>query len=229
MSTNNRRFLHTLTPAFNRISASPTYQIAGADWVGHEVIDSHDWLSLYPSPGVILEIRRDYQGEGFLWEWSLRLAKGVYARHTAVENSIEAAAAAAIAYAPRVLTFDYLGESTWYETAAGNLFAVIDGESASITKRASGYCWARHWAPAKTLTEAMKGYCGGEIEGTAPTVEAAMIACIEAPARLKAACGALIASLRAASAPAPSARGPLDTCAKHSPAVAPAEAEGGAA
>lgn len=205
MSTNPRKFLHTLKPTSDGVCTH--YQIAGAEWIGREVGDSHDYLTSHPVPGVIHSIHRAYEGDGYTWEWLLLLAEGVYARHSAAADSIEAAAAAAVAYAPRVVSFSYVDETTWYETAEGRFFAALDGEAAEVIKRvgSDGYRWSRCWSPAKTLCETMHGYTTDELSGTAPTIEAAMIACIEAPHRLKAACGALIASLRAAATPAPDA------------------------
>lgn len=193
----DRKFLHTLTLT-SPDSILPRYLIAGDEWYGSNNGGHHDSLTLHPANGVILQIKRAHTGDGFMWEWSLKLADGVYVSHGAAADSVEAAAAAAIAYVPRELIFDYLTETTWYETADGRFTAMLDGEVAKVCKSvgSDGYHWERLWAPAKEINEAVRSFGYGELSGTAPTPEAAMIACIEAPNRLKTACATLIASLR---------------------------------
>ncbi|MBI2307544.1 MAG: hypothetical protein HYU78_09590 [Rhodocyclales bacterium] len=208
MSTDDRKFLHTLA-LVDGSSICPRYLINGDEWYGSDNGGHHESMSLHPADGVILQITRAYEGSGFCWRWSLKLADGVYANHNGSADSVEAAAAAAIAYAPRVLTFNYINESTWYETSEGRFAAAIDGEGAEINKYSGtdGYRWQRTWSPAKEISQAMTGYSFhiGQLAGDAPTPEAAMIACIEAPHRLKAACATLIASLREQEAPVPDA------------------------
>lgn len=193
MSTENRKFLQDMQvtrAAFGQAH----YSIAGAEWEGRQY-DKHDTLSLHPAPGVTLEISRHYNRAGFSWEWSQKVADGCYARYRAHADSVEVAAAAAIAYAPRLMTFSYLAETTWYELAEGRFYTVLDGEDAEVFKAidGAGFYWNRYCSQVKPILEAIGSY---QLSGTAKTPEAAMIACIEAPNRLKAACATLIASLR---------------------------------
>lgn len=192
----NRHFLHDLVKTTNRSYFGDEYEIAGGTWYGRDY-GEHDNLSAHPRDNVIVDVSRAYVGDGFTWQWSLKIAEGVYVRHSGKSSDLESACAAAWNFSPRVLQFDYLtGITTWYETEPGSMYTVIDGEEASIRQYGEGnYRFDRNWAKGEPVFECLSAF-NQALSGDAPTQEAAMIACIDAPDRFKRACAALVASLR---------------------------------
>lgn len=192
----NRKFLHRLTKAESGPYLNDEYEIAGILWNGFDY-GTYDGLTGHPSDNVILDIRGQNYGIGFTWSWSLKIADGVYVRQSGTADDIDAAGAAATSYSPRRIEFDYLtGITTWYETEPGSLTAAIDGEEANI--RAYGtdlYRYTRIWNAGSPVFDCLD-YLGKNLNGIAPTLEAAMIGCIDAPDTFKRACAALVASLR---------------------------------
>lgn len=192
------RFLHTLAAYAQGYG---DFAIAGATWHGWDY-SSRDTLTLHVEDGVLLtmmEVRRE--AEAFRWRWTLKIAEGVYVRHPGgTVATAEEACAAAAAFRPERLTFDYLGRSTtWFSTSEGHWVAALDGDRAEVsTSRLDGaWRWSRAWPPALPVLELSDGFTRA-LGGAAPTQEAALIACIDAPERFSRACAALVASLRRA-------------------------------
>ena len=69
------------------------YDIEGVLWTGREM-ETHDTLSCHPEENVILDVRVLDEGK-FQWEYSLKIADGVYVRHCVhADNLIDACRAA---------------------------------------------------------------------------------------------------------------------------------------
>lgn len=185
----DRRFLHTLTPVDNRTTPWSDYDIAGQRWTSFSY-PSRDAL-LHHRGDDILEVASEPSGRGFAWTWCRKLAEDAYARTSGKSDTVEAACAAALAYAPIPCTFHYLGETAWLETAPGDWIAALDGDEAHIRFYGEqGYGWTRNWPPAAAVLNLAGD--GSGLSGWAPTLEAAMQACIDAPERFKRACAAMV-------------------------------------
>ena len=177
------------------------YAIADVIWNGHKN-DTFDGLNHHPAENVILSVRRLADGL-YQWEYSLKIAAGVYVRHFDRTVHLEDACRAALAYRPTEYRYDWLEEITWYETEPGRLTAVINGGEATIRRidalplidSETRYNWSRQWAPAAPVLAAISQY-DHELSGCADTLELALLAVMEAPGRLTMACAALIATLR---------------------------------
>ncbi|WP_153111519.1 hypothetical protein [Propionivibrio limicola] len=189
MST--KKFLSTLQPHAG-YGMFVEYDIDGTLWNGYD-LESHDYMSHHPKKGVILNIRGG-DDDKFHWEYSLLIAEGVYVRHVGVAETVPEASEAALAYQPTVHVFDWIGETTWYETDHNTMTAAIDGEEAKIRKTGFAkdeskyqYAWSREWSPASAVLDAAGGI-DHSLSGHAPTLEQALIAVMEAPERLKLAC-----------------------------------------
>lgn len=195
-----RKFIYNLVP-HTVIGPCVDYLIEGTVWTGREM-DTHDGLSCHPEENVILDVRC-MDDMTFQWEYSLKIADGVYVRHCGSAGNLLDACRAALAYRPVEYRYDWLEESTWYETEPGHLTAVIGGEEAKICHidaarsldKKSYYSWSRKWVPAAPVLAAISKY-NHELSGSADTLDLALIAVMEAPGRLTMACAALIATLR---------------------------------
>lgn len=196
---NARKFLAGMEPD-HRLGIFVEYEVAGVRWYGSEM-DTHDSLCHHPAENVILHLFRKDDG-GFSWDYSLKIDEGVYVHHSDVATTLDEAGLAALAYQPTEYVFDWLEETTWYETKPGHLTAVLAGDEASINKidwapydKEPRYNWSRKWAPAAGVLAAINQY-DHDLCGTADTLEHALLAVMEAPGRLTMACAALVATLR---------------------------------
>ena len=195
-----KKFISGLTPA-TRCGIFTDYDIEGVLWTGREM-ETHDTLSCHPEENVILDVRVLDEGK-FQWEYSLKIADGVYVRHCVHADNLIDACRAALAYRTTEYLYDWLEETTWYETEPGFLTAVVAGDEARIlrldaTRSFDGktrYNWSRKWAPAAPVLSAINQF-SHELSGSADTLELALVAVMEAPGRLTMACAALIATLR---------------------------------
>lgn len=180
-------------------------RLAGVDWY----YSSHGgYLSGQPSDGMRLELH-PIENMQVWWSWKWQIAAGVDVSHSAREGSLEAAAQAALAFKPTASEFEYLGNRlTWYSTppnpamgARGHWVAAIpvdeaSWDGASITEYEEDthrlgvprFCWHRR---CKAIQSVLSLTNGAELVGHVHTLEEAMSACIDAPARFIAACGAL--------------------------------------
>lgn len=192
----SRKFLHELPPGEATPYFGYRFFIDGIDWMGRD-FGEFDSLTTHRDGDVILDVHRYHSGPGFSWSYCKLIAAGVYVRYTGKAESLNAACAAAIAYQPGVRRFEYLyWDTVWYETEAGRLTAVIDGEEASI-KQVSETEWRfeRYWAPAKPVLDVVGGYFSHTLSGTASSEKAAMAACFDATENFTRACAAFVATL----------------------------------
>lgn len=188
-------FLHLL-----QREAQGDYPLAGRAWIGHSYPHG-DCLSLHESTHplgyVILEIRS--ANDGYQWEWSCKLADAVYARHFGTTETPELAAAAALAYEPKVAR-DEMSGHPWLELTPDRWFTHFDGQAAEVRKDVfgDGYSWMRTF-PAAAPIAALISYAPPELRGKAELAELAMLAAEHAPADLRRACMAFVVATRPAS------------------------------
>jgi len=137
----------------------PLYQIADQTW---EADDQGTQLTLsHDSDGhwTFITLRRKFAEPGLIeWSWSHMLAEDIYVRHYGREATIEAAAAASLAYAPTAIE---IAGTPWLELSDTNWFGVIDGEKATIrlVRYPDGrqrYFWERDHKAAAPLLALLK-------------------------------------------------------------------------
>lgn len=190
------RFLHRLPR-----TTTGDYHLAGSTWRGTEFAD-RERLNLHipdhPLGYLMLEIAASHRVEGgFRWEWSAKLAKGVYATHADHADTPEAAAAAALAYSPDVVQDEISGHE-WLRMSPTRWVTHFDGEQADVRKDvcSAGFRWARNCAAAAKVAALFGPVC--ELRGTADTPELAMLAAEHAPADLRRACAEFVVATRPA-------------------------------
>jgi len=135
-------------------------------------------------PYISVEICPSYGTDGppVRWEWTEMLSRGVYVRHWGSVDSIEEAASSALAYEPERIE---IAGNTWVHTILGDYHtwtAAIDGDGAEIVLLSGDtrYRWKRNYEPATNLLALV----GGRMEGSGDSLEIAVDAVGDAPARL---------------------------------------------
>lgn len=197
------KFLHLLDLERN----GSGYMVGGDLWWGCSY-SSHDSLSLHVGGGTIIVSVGFNAKEGkWRWEYSLKIAEGVYFRDYGAAETVADACAAARGYVPQVTVVEYLGEEhAWYcrrrDDGWEEWTAAIDGELAQARgpyqscEKTDYFLSSREWAPAAATLALLDVH---ELRCKCATLQEAFIAAVDLPERLKRACGALIATIRSGS------------------------------
>jgi hypothetical protein len=183
------------------------YELMGRTWY------RWDWSQDLTSrtDDITLTIRLAHGG-GFLWTWTKHLSEMASARACGKAETVLAAAEAAVSYQPETVCYEYLGDvTTWYRNER-RWTAAIGGDEAEVFEHdptpsdpvlakagllveEGRFCWSRRYEAGKVVLDLFRQ----PISGRALTLEEAFMACVDAPERLRRACGALVATLRRAS------------------------------
>ena len=202
----SEKFLHTLTPEKNNY-LWVEYRICDVLWCGH-ALDTWDYLSCQPRDNTILKIRAASAESEFTWEYSYRIAEGVYCSSSGSAPNIEQACIDVLSYSPKIITLDYLCQNiAWYgseEKSTGRVDwkACIDGCMAEAVgpfkydDEPEYFEWKRYWPKANSVLKFVGKFYGRCLEGRASTLREACIAAVVAPEEFTMACGAFVATLK---------------------------------
>ncbi|CCG42455.1 hypothetical protein [Magnetospirillum molischianum] len=171
------------------------YQIAEQGW---DLSDGGDELKLVLGEKgrwiwIILR-RSDQDASRIAWDWCKMLGEDLYAYHYGSAATIEEAATAALAYAPKAIE---IAGTPWLQLSDTNWFGVIDGEKATIRLKRDPdgrfrYVWERNIKAAAPMRAVLNA---GHIGDHAPTLDQAVQAVLEAPGILAHAALAVIAGI----------------------------------
>lgn len=175
------------------------YQLAGVVW--KRIRDEGPLYHFVATPCEVL-LKLDVNGDGkFQWEYSRQLYEDEaadrrrYLRATGVAESLEAAAAVALAFQPQELKAEYQGQTiTWYQSRLTEKkhqiwTAVMNGDLVQVFEHCEGAGWQREYTEGAEVLGLVNSEC---LKGVAPSRDAAMQAALEAPAAFVAACKRLL-------------------------------------
>lgn len=200
-----KHFLHTLS----RAEGHRNYLIAGVEWSGSDYC-GRDQVSrgITDTAGNRvghLSVEADCYGAdgGYFWKYYLNVTERFLFSHQGKADSVEAACAAAVAFIPETMIFEYLGRAyTIYGTVRKDGFCNwetdIDGDVSSFKgpfqhgTEPEYWYWERPWEPAKAVLLFLDRR---QLGGTSQSLRAAIIAAIDGPELFKRACGELVATL----------------------------------
>ncbi|MDA8231313.1 MAG: hypothetical protein M0006_08240 [Magnetospirillum sp.] len=186
--------LSALIPCRHGYRGAPIYLISGREWelqsarrlqwAEHRDDGRITWLEMHPSHTDAGRIH---------WGWTRLLAEGVYARCHGEADSLDAAAAAVIAYEPVPVV---IAGVDWLQLDQSHWITVLDGGEATICRHLGGqdapdnFVWESAIKGGDTL---MAVFGGRPLTGRCATLEEAAAAVTSAPATLASAAAAYIA------------------------------------
>jgi hypothetical protein len=198
------KFLHNLTPKKGSCGYSKEYMICDVVWHGYS-LKGWEYLSCHPCDNTILHLELSAESV-FSWEYTYKIAEGIYCRSNGSAQNIEQACREALSYVPETLTLEYLGRYfSWYGSPrhSGTIEwnACVDGNKAEVFgplkygEEPEYFIWKRHWPPAEPVLASFS-ISYGYLEGKASSLREACVAAIIAPEEFTRACGVFAATLK---------------------------------
>jgi hypothetical protein len=187
----NPRFLHSLALDDATLpGGAQKYWIGGLSWYGAPgaLADSVWRLADGRSVRYVKPTAVDYE-----WRATFNIGGSVWMDVTGEAATLEEACAEAMdcTGAP-IVEIKHAGVKTpWHQPSANVWMAAIDGDAARIFQHEENFFWSRKWALGDHVL--VLANAARELEGIAPSLEAAMCAAIDAPETFKRACAALVA------------------------------------